>query len=128
MTPDEIRAVLAPMYKGQIASFKTPDNLIDINFDGVNFNISIKDLIGRASGIDGTKSLKEAVRKVAQYYYPKHGQLYQHINGNIYTIMAIANEHSTRPEYPPTVVYRGENDLVWCKPLENFLRKMKRIK
>ena len=128
MTPDEIRAVLAPMYKGQTASFNTPENIIDVNFDGVNFNISIKDLRGRASGIDGTKSLKEAVHKIAVFYYPKKAQLYQHINGNIYTVMAIANEHSTRPEYPPTVVYRGENDLVWCKPLENFLRKMKRIK
>lgn len=128
MTPDEIRAVLAPMYKGQTASFNTPENIIDVNFDGTNFNISIKDLTGRASGIDGTKSLKEAVRKIAVFYYPKKAQLYQHINGNIYTIMAIANEHSTRPEYPPTVVYKGENDLVWCKPLENFLRKMKRIR
>ena len=61
-------------------------------------------------------------------YYPRAGQVYQHINSNIYTVIGVANEHSLRPDYPPTVVYQGENGLLWAKPLTNFQRKMTRIK
>lgn len=49
---------------------------------------------------------------------------YRHENGCEYTVECLANEGSTRPEYPVTVVYRGDNGKVWTKTLDNFLAKM----
>lgn len=94
MTPDEIRAVLAPMYKGHTATFKTPDTIIDVHFDGEVFNICSMNYSGSAAGVSNTKSLKDAVTQVAYFFTPKVGETYQHNNGNIYRVIAIANEHS----------------------------------
>lgn len=49
---------------------------------------------------------------------------YRHENGAEYTVECLANTDSTRPEYPATVVYRGDNGKVWAKTLDNFLAKM----
>lgn len=49
---------------------------------------------------------------------------WKHRNGCEYTVTTLANVTSTRPEYPPTVVYRGDNGLVWTKTLKDFLDKM----
>ena len=50
---------------------------------------------------------------------------WQHINGNYYNVLLIANEHSQNQEnYPTTVVYRGDNNLVWSRPLRDWHRSM----
>lgn len=55
---------------------------------------------------------------------PKPGQRWIHQNGNSYEVVMIANADSDRPEYPATVVYRGEDWKVWSKPLDDFMAKM----
>lgn len=56
---------------------------------------------------------------------PAPGTGWQHANGNRYTVLAIANGESTRPdEYPVTVVYRGENGQVWSRPLSRWHASM----
>lgn len=56
---------------------------------------------------------------------PKVQGRYRHPNGAEYVVIAIANEHSDREdEYPPAVVYQGDNGRVWTKPLKDFIRKM----
>ena len=47
-----------------------------------------------------------------------------HKNGKTYVVLLIANESSTNPEYPITIVYVGKNGKVWCKTLNNFLTVM----
>lgn len=49
---------------------------------------------------------------------------WRHHNGCEYTVKSLANVTSTRPEYPVTVVYQGDNGLIWTKRLEDFLAKM----
>lgn len=127
MNQDQIRAVLAPLCKGQSTVFKSPELILTVNFDG-DFIIDHESRDGKSGGIFRTPSLKVAVQHIAESFKPAIGQVYQHINGNIYSIIAIANEYSERPEYPPTVVYAGENKRIWAKPLDNFQRKMTRIK
>lgn len=59
---------------------------------------------------------------------PTVNDVYKHHNGNEYLILAIANEKSTRPEYPVTVVYQGMlNKAIWAKTLDNFKKKMEYI-
>lgn len=55
---------------------------------------------------------------------PERNQFYTHKNGNEYLVEFVANVDSDRPEYPTTVVYRGEDNAIWAKPLEDFLEKM----
>lgn len=55
---------------------------------------------------------------------PDVGTKYRHHNGNVYEVMFITNVGSQRPEYPVTVVYKGENGKVWSKPLADFKAKM----
>jgi len=53
---------------------------------------------------------------------------WQHNNGNVYIVVEIANEHSTRlEEYPVTVVYRGVNGKTWSRPLSQWSRSMTQI-
>ena len=52
------------------------------------------------------------------------GQRWAHHNGITYTVILLANEHSQNESYPITVVYKGDNGKIWCKPLGNFLAKM----
>lgn len=59
---------------------------------------------------------------------PEIGSKWKHHNGAEYTVIVIANASSSRDEYPVTVVYRGENELVWAKTLDNFLSKMTKVK
>lgn len=47
-----------------------------------------------------------------------------HRNGNEYTVLVLTNTESTRPEYPPRVIYQGDNGNVWDKTVEDFLAKM----
>ncbi len=51
--------------------------------------------------------------------------LWRHTNGNVYTVLMIANEFTENPDkYPVTVVYQGANGRVWCRPLSDWHRSM----
>ena len=53
------------------------------------------------------------------------GSRWRHRNGNAYTVLMLANEHTDRPEkYPVTVVYQGDNGRVWSRPLSDWRRSM----
>lgn len=56
--------------------------------------------------------------------WPTAGDIWRHANGCEYEIDKVANQYSTREEYPATVVYQGENGKVWAKTLLNFMTKM----
>lgn len=130
MDYNQIRDKLAVMTRGQEARLDTVDEFIEVKFNhqGV-FNISVNHKHNNEHSLYSTPSLKEAALYIQEnFYIPKVNHTYQHINGNVYMVIAIANMRSERPEYPPTVVYEGTNGLVWCKPLVNFIRKMKRVK
>lgn len=58
---------------------------------------------------------------------PKTGERYKHHNGNEYEVVIMSNLDSQRPEYPPTVVYKGDNGKVWSKTLADFNAKMTRV-
>ena len=129
MDTNRLRSLLAVMTKGETIVVPHVEEHIECFFDAAglfNFTVSSKQISG--TGIKSTKSLKEAVEFLMYWFEPKIDHVYQHLNGNIYTVIAIANQQSLRPEYPPTVVYKGSNGLVWAKPLANFIRKMTRIK
>lgn len=53
---------------------------------------------------------------------PAKGSMWRHKNGHVYTVILIANEHSEREDYPPTVVYEDEHGDVYAKPLATFFR------
>lgn len=56
--------------------------------------------------------------------FPAPGSQWEHHNGNLYEVLGIANEFSARPEYPPTVVYRGKNGRLWARPASEWARSM----
>lgn len=124
----QLRNTVATMFRGTEKVINIPNTEIKISFkeDG-NFYVSVH--TGKHSGSTfKTKSVKEVVSGLLYYFTPKEGEVYQHINGNVYVVIAIANENSKRAEYPPSVVYQSKNGLCWVKPLENFMHKMNRIK
>lgn len=51
---------------------------------------------------------------------PEIGSTWRHKNGNEYEVLMVANMSSERDEYPITVVYRGQNDKVWCRTLSRW--------
>lgn len=53
---------------------------------------------------------------------PRTGTMWRHYNGNYYDVLALANECSDRPEYPPTVVYQGDNGKIWSRRLSDWDR------
>lgn len=56
---------------------------------------------------------------------PKKRSWWRHTNGNIYQVVEIANRYTERPDqYPVTVIYKGANGRVWCRPLKNWYRSM----
>lgn len=51
------------------------------------------------------------------------GSNWRHSNGNEYTIKFFTNVNSTDIErYPPTVVYQGNNELLWSRPVNDWHR------
>jgi hypothetical protein len=58
---------------------------------------------------------------------PEINSKWRHQNGCEYIVIVNANTESKREEYPVTVVYKGVNGKIWCKPLDNFLSKMTAI-
>lgn len=60
---------------------------------------------------------------------PEINSKWTHTNGNIYTVINIANKDTDHPDkYPVTVVYIGENKKVWSRPVSDWYRSMKEIK
>lgn len=129
MDYNRIRNLLAVMTKGETIVIPNVEEHIECTFDQQGFfNFTVSSKNTNSTGIQSFTSLKEAVEFTMYWFEPKPTHVYQHVNGNVYTIIAIANEDSLRPEYPPTVVYQGHNGKVWAKPLTNFIAKMTRIK
>lgn len=54
---------------------------------------------------------------------PDPGTRWRHRNGNIYTVLCIANEPDAA-RYPRTIVYRGENGKVWARLASDWHRSM----
>lgn len=53
------------------------------------------------------------------------GSLWRHYNGNVYTVLLVANQESANEErYPKTVVYIGGNGKCWSRPLDDWHRSM----
>lgn len=51
------------------------------------------------------------------------GSKWRHSNGNEYVIKAFTNMNSTDLiKYPPTVVYQGNNELLWSRPINDWHR------
>jgi hypothetical protein len=76
-------------------------------------------------------ALREASEFVASFAVvpegdaPAPGSSWQHTNGNRYTVLAISNGDSTRPdEYPVTVVYQGADGKLWSRPLSRWHASM----
>jgi hypothetical protein len=58
----------------------------------------------------------------------KSGGRWRHHTGRIYVFIFIANEESTKPEYPPTVVYKGiSNGKIWTRPLSDWSRSFTKL-
>lgn len=56
---------------------------------------------------------------------PAPGSRWRHRGGmSEYRVEAVANLHSTREEYPPTVVFSEVNGRMWCRPLSSWARSM----
>ncbi|WP_063895905.1 DUF1653 domain-containing protein [Burkholderia ubonensis] len=56
---------------------------------------------------------------------PRPTSQWQHSNGNLYTVLCIANEFTDQPDrYPPTVVYIGLNGRIWSRPASDWHRSM----
>lgn len=55
---------------------------------------------------------------------PIPGMVYEHDNGNLYQVMMITNQQTTRPEqYPVTVVYFNiRNGTTWSRPVSEWDR------
>lgn len=130
MDYQQLRNTLALMKRDSELTIPHPTHNVNVIFNKEGmFSINVSDKATRKSNsISSSKSLKEITSNLMYYFIPKVGEVFQHINGNIYTVLAIANENSIRPEYPPSVVYKGPNDKVWVKSMDNFMYKMNRIK
>lgn len=56
---------------------------------------------------------------------PIIGSQWKHwLTGCCYKVIEIANEYSSKPDYPVLVIYRGTNNLKWSIPLYNWYAKM----
>ena len=56
---------------------------------------------------------------------PEKDSMWYHSNGNKYTVLFIANEHTVNSDkYPITVVYQGENQKIWSRPFSDWHRSM----
>lgn len=55
--------------------------------------------------------------------------LWRHTSGRIYRVLFLTNTESTRlDKYPVTVIYRGENNNVWSRPLYDWHRSMTEVR
>lgn len=121
---------MAPMKRGDKITLPHVEHKLEVIFteEGLFFLKSATKEGKLTATSPGFKSVSEFTIHLMQFFVPKPGHVYQHLNGNIYEVLHIANEYSLRDDYPPSVVYQGANGNVWVKPLTNFIRKMTRIK
>ena len=57
----------------------------------------------------------------------KPNSIWKHNTGRIYTVLLVANEHTTgttRMMYPHTVVYQSSDGRIWAKNRKVFLGSM----
>ena len=54
---------------------------------------------------------------------PEIGSRWQHRNGNVYTVLHIANL-ADEERYPKTSVYQGPNGMVWTRRADDWHRSM----
>lgn len=52
------------------------------------------------------------------------GGKYRHNNGYTYVVLFFTNVDSSKEEYPPSVVYVGENGKFWSRPIADWFRSM----
>jgi hypothetical protein len=88
---------------------------------------------------DGKRNLRELMDQFPAHAYSKFiqgswlieeivpGSRWKHRNGNLYTVLLIANTASTNPDYEPTVVYQGENGNVWARLLSDWSRSFEAV-
>lgn len=57
---------------------------------------------------------------------PNKNSEWEHINGTIYWVSAVANlETNDHEKYPITVFYHGKiNNKLWCRPVSDWYRSM----
>jgi len=53
---------------------------------------------------------------------PTPGSIWEHKNGNRYTVLCLANESSANPRYQPVVVYQGDNGRIWARHSSDWHR------
>lgn len=124
-----IRNLLAVMKRGESIIIPHLEITIEVEFNSDGwFKVITTDKVGGGASIQSTTSLREATQIIARMFNVKVGHRYQHLNGNVYDVIAIANIDSGKPQYPLSVVYQGPNGKVWTKTMENFNSKMTRIK
>lgn len=53
---------------------------------------------------------------------PSQGSVWKHKKGNKYNVIMLTNMDGDRvdPDFPPTVVYKGEDGRVWSRPLSRW--------
>jgi len=55
---------------------------------------------------------------------PRIGSIWRHKNGNLYKVLLLTNEESTKDQFPITVVYVGPNLNIWSRTLSDWSRSM----
>ena len=53
---------------------------------------------------------------------PEIDSKWHHYNDNTYTVIGYANERSEDARYPFTIIYKGDNGNIWCRPLSEWYR------
>lgn len=57
--------------------------------------------------------------------FPQPGSRWRHRpSGRYYIVVMMANIISNREDYPPTVVYRSELGIAWCRPYSRWHSSM----
>ena len=56
---------------------------------------------------------------------PAIGEQYEHHSKHLYTVLAIANRDSDKPDYPVSVLYMGTNGKLWVKTMQRFHETMR---
>lgn len=52
---------------------------------------------------------------------------WQHHRGNRYILRYVANHANPSDKFPLTAVYEDINGNVWARPVDEFLKKFKRV-
>lgn len=127
MNYDRIRAQISNLKRGDFVVLKHPKKHLTVTFDEDGYFRLTNENLNQTCCVESDEyySMKEFINaELLPQFRIEVGSKYQHINGNIYTVIALANANSMREDYPPTVVYQGANGLTWAKPLSKFINKM----